>query len=129
MIIPPKTETIDVEWSGFLDEEPTIPGIIPQSVAPDGDALPPDSERPTRVPAEPIENIARRLMAELPPEEEQRALSSPRFPAISVSPASPRGAMETLVDEAAGTYDRPFENDHGGSQAGASTLSTARAAT
>jgi len=99
--VPPETGGIDIEWSGFLDEEPTMPGIIPETGGR-------DSDRPTQVPDEPPEQIARRLMSSLDEDDERRALSSSGFRAVSESDLPGREGMPTLTDDDPLAHDRRF---------------------
>ena len=99
--VPPETGGIDIEWSGYLDEEPTMPGIIPETGGR-------DSDRPTQVPDEPPEQIARRLMSSLDEDDERRALSSSGFRAVSESDLPGREGMPTLTDDDPLAHDRRF---------------------
>jgi hypothetical protein len=90
---PPPTDAIDAEWAEFSDEAPTA------KVAGGGIT---EMDRPTAIPSEPPEQIARRLMASvMTADEERKALSSPSIPAIRDA----RGPQATLVDVNAGLYD------------------------
>lgn len=102
--VPPETGGIDIEWSGFLDEEPTMPGIIPEAGVR-------DSDRPTQVPDEPPEQIARRLMSSLDEDEERRALSNSSFRAVSEDGPPGREGMPTLTDDDPLAHDRRFAQE------------------
>ncbi len=102
--VPPETGGIDIEWSGFLDEEPTMPGIIPEAGVR-------DSDRPTQVPDEPPEQIARRLMSSLDEDDERRALSNPGFRAVSEDDLPGREEMKTLTEGDPLAHDRRFDQE------------------